>query len=140
MKKSEVAAAVPAVGASLLPCLSCPACWPAYASVLTAAGLSFLGESQYLLWLNAVALLVTLIVLFRRARHASYVPLLIGTLAAALILSGKFLLHSNVTNWLGAAALLGAFAWSGIKSKPASCSGCSGNVPVEVVKDGIKEG
>lgn len=140
MKKSEIAAVVPALGASLLPSLSCPACLPAYASLLSAVGLSFLGESKYLLWLNAAALLVSLVVLFRRARHASYVPFALGALAATVILSGKFLSNSNLTNWVGAAALLAAFVWSGTKSKPASCSGCAANASLEVVNHGIKEG
>jgi len=139
MRTSEIAAVVPAVGASLLPSLSCPACWPAYTSLLSAVGLSFLGESKYLLWLNAAALLASLIVLFRRARQASYIPVSIGALAAVLILSGKFILNSNLTNWLGAAALLAAFVWSGTKSKPASCAGCAGNTSLEVVNHGIKE-
>ncbi len=139
MRKGEIAAVAPAVGASLLPALSCPACWPAYASLLSAVGLSFVGESRYLLWLNAAALLVGLMVLFRRARQSGYVPFVIGALAAMVILTGKFLLNSNLTNWLGAAALLTAFVWSGTKSKPASCPGCAGHTSLEVVNHGIKE-
>ncbi len=139
MKKSDFATVVPALGASLLPGLSCPACWPAYASLLSAVGLSFLGESKYLLWLNAAALGVSLIVLFRQARNASYVPILIGVLGALLILSGKFFLNSNPMTWLGAAALLAAFVWSGPKSKPAGCPACVGNASLEVVNHGVKE-
>jgi mercuric ion transport protein len=139
MKKSEIAAVTPALGISLLPSLSCPACWPAYASILSAAGLSFLGESKYLLGLNAAALLVSLIVLLRRARHTSYGPVLLGAFATMVILSGKFLLSSNLTNWLGAVALLGAFVWSGAKSKLASCPECAGDIHLEV-NHGVKGG
>jgi mercuric ion transport protein len=139
LKKSEVATIVPALGASLLPSLSCPACWPAYASALTAVGLSFLGENKYLLWLNIVALLLSLAVLFRRTRKGSYAPVWIGVLAALLILSGKFLLNSNPATWLGAAGLLAAFVLSRPRSKPASCPACIGNSTLEVMNHGVKE-
>ncbi len=139
MRKSELVAVVPALGASLLPGLSCPACWPAYASALSAVGLSFLGENKYLLWLNVAALLVSLVALFRRARTGTYVPVLIGAVATLLILSGKFLLNSNPATWLGAAGLLAAFVWSRSKSQPASCSACIGNSSLEVRDHGIKK-
>ncbi len=139
MKKSGLAAVVPALGASLLPGLSCPACWPAYASALSAVGLSFIGENKYLLWLNVVALLVSLFVLFRRERNGSYVPVLIGLLAALVIVFGKFVLSSNPVTWLGAAALLCAFVRSKPKSQPAGCPACSGNQSLEVMDHGNKE-
>lgn len=139
MKKRDVAIAAPALGASLLPSLSCPACWPAYASLLSALGLSFLGQSRYLLWLNVAALLAGLIVLLRRAGGSGYLPVSMGALAAVLIVSGKFFLNSNLMNWLGAAALLVAFVWSGTKPKPASCPRCAGNPTPEVMNNGVKE-
>lgn len=137
MKKADIAAGVSAVGASLLPSLSCPACWPAYASLLSAVGLSFLSHSKYLLWLNGAALLSSLIVLWRRARQAGYIPVAIAALAAVAILSGKFWLNSNLTNWTGAAALLAAFVWSGTKSRPASCTSCAGNTSLEMNHGGF---
>jgi mercuric ion transport protein len=33
--------ALPGVGVSLLPKLTCPACWPAYAGLLSSVGLGF---------------------------------------------------------------------------------------------------
>lgn len=140
MKRSEIAAALPAMGASLLPNLSCPACWPAYASILSAVGLSFLAESKYLLWLNVAALLVTLVILFRRRRGISHAPFVMGTVASVIILLGKFSLNSSPMTWLGAAMLLGALMWSGIKSKPpATCTRCAGNTSLEAVSNDIKE-
>ncbi len=132
MKKSDIAAVAPAVGASLLPSLSCPACWPAYPSLLSAVGLSFIGQSKYLLWLNVAALLLSLIVLWRRARQTGHIPVATAALAAIAILSGKFWLNSNLTSWVGAAALLAAFVWSGTKSKPATCTSCAGSTSLEV--------
>ncbi len=140
MKKSEIVPVVPALGASLLPSLSCPACWPAYASLLGAVGLSFVGKSKYLIWLNVGALAISLIVLFRRTRQGSYVSVLIGAFAALLILTGKFLLNSNPVAWLGAAALLTAFVWSRRpEAKPAACPACVSGTSLEVVNHGIKE-
>lgn len=121
MRRTEIVAAVPAVGASLLPTLSCPACWPAYASMLASVGLPFLAESKYLLWLNAAALLVGLAVLLRRARTSSYRPLLVAAIASAVILIGKFGVASKPITWLGAAALLAAFVWSGLTPNCPQC-------------------
>ncbi len=139
MKKTEIVAVVPALGTSLLPSLSCPTCWPAYASLLSALGLSFLGESKYLLWLNAAALVISVIVLFRRRRHGGNVPVLMGAIAALLIFAGKFLLNSNPMVWLAAATLLAAFVWSRPKTKPPRCPTCVGDTSLEVVNRGIKE-
>lgn len=128
MRKTEIMGAVPAVGAALLPNLSCPACWPACASLLSAAGLTFLAESKYLLWLNLVALLNGLVVLLRRARTRGYRPLVLGTIASIAILTGKFEFPSNAITWLGGAALVTAFIWSGavIQSAP-KCPQCETN-------------
>jgi len=41
--------ALPSVGVSILPKLACPACWPAYAGLLTSTGLGFLISAVYLL-------------------------------------------------------------------------------------------
>ena len=49
---------VPAVGISLLPKLACPACWPAYAGLLSAVGLGFLINATYLFPLTALFLVV----------------------------------------------------------------------------------
>jgi hypothetical protein len=75
MKKREIMGSLPAVGASLLPNLACPACWPAYASLLSAVGLTFLLDSRHLFWVNGAALLVGLMVLSRRSRTRGYRPL-----------------------------------------------------------------
>ena len=129
MRKIDIMGVVPAVGAALLPSLSCPACWPAYASLLSVVGLTFLAESKYLLWLNLVALLIGLMVLLRRARTRGYRPLVLGAIASITILTGKFEFASNAITWLGATALITAFIWSGalIKSAP-TCPQCETNV------------
>ena len=83
--------ALPGVGVSLLPKLMCPACWPAYAGIVSALGLGFLVSTKYLLLLTAAFLSITLASLgFRASRRHGYGPLWIGIFASAIILGGKF--------------------------------------------------
>ena len=50
--------ALPGIGASLLPKVACPLCWPAYAGLLSSVGLTFLLSSTYLLALTASFLVI----------------------------------------------------------------------------------
>ena len=69
----QTLAALPGIGVSLLPKLMCPACWPAYAGLVSALGLGFLISTQYLLPLTVVFLALTAWVLGYRAsrRHGA---------------------------------------------------------------------
>src|SRR5712692_7695051 len=49
---------LPGIGFGLLPKLACPACWPAYASLLSSAGLGFLLSRTYLLPLTLAFLAI----------------------------------------------------------------------------------
>lgn len=51
---------LPSVGVSLLPKLTCPLCWPAYAGLLTTPGLGFLISARYLLAVTAAFLLLSI--------------------------------------------------------------------------------
>ena len=53
-------AVLPGIGAALLPAVTCPACWPAYAGLLSALGLGFANYTPYLLPLTIVFLTVAL--------------------------------------------------------------------------------
>ncbi len=71
--------ALPGVRVSLLPKPMCPACWPAYAGIISALGLSFLISAKYLLLLTAVFLSITLLTLgFKASRRNGYGPLAFG--------------------------------------------------------------
>ena len=89
--------AAPGIGLSLMPKIACPACWPAYAGLLSSIGLGFLiPNAKYLLPLTAAFLVLAVGMLaFRARRRHGYVPFALGTLAASLILLGKFFLASN---------------------------------------------
>src|SRR5713101_7960802 len=90
--------ALPGVGVSLLPKLACPACWPAYAGLLSSVGLGFLISAAYLLPLTATFLLFALVALAFRARQRSgYGPFLLGLVGTVGVLVGKFVWQSNPT-------------------------------------------
>lgn len=65
--------ALPSVGVSMLPKLACPACWPAYAGLLTSVGLGFLISAAYLLPLTAAFLVLALgAMLFKPKERRGY--------------------------------------------------------------------
>src|SRR5437588_1736780 len=83
--------ALPGIGVSLLPKLPCPACWPAYAGIVSALGLGFLISTKYLLLLTVAFLAITAASLgFRASRRHGYGPFWLGLAAAVVIFTGKF--------------------------------------------------
>lgn len=110
---NSTAATLPTLGVALLPKLTCPACWPAYTSLLSSLGLGFINFTPYLLPLTALFLVVSLAALSYRARHRrGYGPLWVGVAAGALILIGKFGFGSNPALYSGIALLMGASVWN----------------------------
>ena len=105
--------AVPGIVLSVLPVGMCPACWPLYAGVLSALGLSFLLSSAYLLPLTALFLLVSVFTLvFRAGARRGYSPFALGLVATTLILWGKFSLESNVLAYAGVGLLISSSLWN----------------------------
>ncbi len=120
-------AVIPAVGVAMLPNLTCPACWPAYAGLLSSFGLGFLAETANLLPLRGVFLAVAVgAIAFRPAHRHSYGPFLVGVVAAGVVLAGKFLLDSDPVLYGGIALLIGASIWNTWQKrhKKPSCSAC----------------
>ena len=110
-RRLQFAALLPAIGAALLPKLTCPVCWPAYAAVLSALGVSFIDYTPYLLPLTMAFLAITLAMLAWRPRRG-YAPLVLGVVASAVVLVGKFLFDSDVAVYSGVALLVGASMWN----------------------------
>jgi hypothetical protein len=105
--------ALPAIGLALLPKLTCAACWPAYAGLLSALGIGFFDYTPYLLPLTALFLVLTLAALGYRARdRRGYAPLTLGVFAAMIVLIGKFRLESDAALYAGVALLVGASLWN----------------------------
>lgn len=122
-------AALPAVGVALLPKLACPACWPAYAGLLSSMGLGFIDYTPYLLPVTALFLLFTVVALAYRARYrGGYGPLCLGLAAATVILCGKFYYENDTAMYAGLVLLVVASLWNAWPRKtphPAlSCTAC----------------
>jgi len=123
MTWKQATSALPGIGVSLLPKVVCPACWPAYAGVLSTLGIGFIPlSSEYLLPLTAAFLVVAVAALGFRARQRSgYAPMLLGVLASAAVLYGKFSLESNLVMYIGLAVLIAASVWNTWPQQKRTC-------------------
>lgn len=124
----STAAVLPGIGIALMPKVVCPLCWPAYAGILSAAGLAFLMEDRWLLPISALFLLAALAALAWRARsRRGYGPVALGAASAGTILVGKFAFDSAVTAYIGIAALVLACVWNAWPRRAVepSCAACS---------------
>jgi hypothetical protein len=104
---------LPAVGVAFLPKIFCPACWPAYAGLLSAMGIGFFDYTPLLLPLTAAFLVLALAGLgWRASARRGYRPLALGLLASATLLVGKFGFDSDAAMYAGLALLVGASVWN----------------------------
>ncbi len=127
-------AALPGIGASLLPVGVCPACLPLYAGILSSLGLGFLLKESYLLPLTAAFLLVAVGGLAYKARaRRGYGPFLLGLAASGAVIAGKFIFAVVPLVYGGVALLLGASIWNAWPRKVTGAGGgvCSACVPGE---------
>ncbi len=139
-------ATLPGIGASLLPVGLCPACWPAYAGLLSSLGLGFLLKTSYLLPLTVLFVLIALGALaFRAKTRRGYGPFVIGLLASGIVLGGKFALGLDVAMYGGVALLVVASVWNAWPRKAArtvnhACPVCaSGGQALCSPESGAKE-
>lgn len=104
---------LPGVLAALLPRITCPACWPAYAGFLGALGLPILMDVRWLLPLTGLSLAVAVAALaIGASKRRGHAPLLVGLTASAVVLIGKFALASDRATYAGTALLVGASVWN----------------------------
>jgi mercuric ion transport protein len=115
---------------AMLPKLACPACWPAYAGLLTSAGLGYLVSTSYLLPLTALFLAVALGAMAFRAnvRHGRG-PFLLGLIAATGIMLGKFSWGSDPVLYGAVGLLVVASLWNAwprrdVPRKAPACPDC----------------
>jgi len=133
-------ATVPAAIVSIMPTLTCPACWPAYASLLGSLGLGFMIDSAYLMPITLLALLVAVgMIAIKAGQRHGYSPLMLGALAALAIVIGKFWLEVDSVVYGGAVLLIAASIWNAWPRKQAaqvcgnaSCCATSQCEPMEV--------
>src|SRR5258707_622499 len=99
--------ALPGVGVSILPNLACPACWPAYAGLLSSVGLGFLISTAYLLPLTVAFLILALAALAVRANERRGCgPFILGLVPGGGVLLGKFAFESNLIVYAGLGLLV----------------------------------
>lgn len=114
----RIITALPGIGAAMLPNVTCPACWPVYAGILSSMGLGFLMQGRYFFIVISTLLGFSLFSLVYRARtRRGYIPFILGILAAAIILTGKALSASNYILYIGAALLIAASIWNNLPLK-----------------------
>src|SRR6266704_5537366 len=114
-RTKQVWMTVPGIGVAMLPKLLCPLCWPLYAGVVSSVGLGFLIGTTYLLPITSAFLVVTLAVLgFGAKKRRGYRPLLLGAVASAAVLIGKFYLESNPLVYGGVGFLVIASLWNAL--------------------------
>jgi mercuric ion transport protein len=124
--------ALPGVGVSLLPKLMCPACWPAYAGIVSALGLGFLISAKYLLPLTVAFLSISAFALgFRASRRHGYGPFWTGVAAAAVILTGKFYFDAAQATYAGIGLLVAASVWNSWPRRAVTTPLCAVCVPAE---------
>ena len=105
--------ALPSVGFSMLPKLACPACWPAYAGLLSSAGLGFLISTTYLLPLTAAFLfLAVAALLFRANKRRGYGPFVLGLVAGSAVLLAKFVWESKLAMYSALGLLVVPSLWN----------------------------
>lgn len=121
------AAAAPGIAFAFLPKLACPACWPAYAALLSSVGMGFLLDVKYLFPLTTAFLALAVGALAFRARiRRGYGPFVLGLAAGGGLLVGKFVYGCDVAMYGGGALLLAASVWNAwpVRGGDARCPGC----------------
>jgi mercuric ion transport protein len=128
-RTAALASAAPAFGLALLPKLTCPLCWPAYAAALSALGIGFVNYTPYMLPMLLVTAVACVSLLALRTRRTGAIgALALGLAGTAALIGGKFVLDSDPTTYAGAAALMAATLLSNRRrANGRACSACVTN-------------
>lgn len=91
----------------------CPLCVPASAAVLSAIGLTFLPQAQFIFPLIAIFSVVLLGGLITGLkRHGDISPLLFGSVGIFMVPVGRYILGSAMLTYVGAFCIIGATVWN----------------------------
>ena len=121
-------AVLPGTLAAFLPALACPACWPAYAGVLSALGIGFLWEARYLLPLTVALLAVALTALAHGAgQRRGRGPFVLGTAGSLALVFAKFVFEWAPVAYAATGLILAASIWNAWPRSVtrASCPSCA---------------
>ncbi len=92
---------------------ACPACYPAYAGILSSLGLGALNSVGAQAIITVALLIVALGALFYRARaRRGLGPFVLGLVAAVAVIGSKFVLGWEPGTYGGVAVLIGACVWN----------------------------
>ena len=106
-------AVLPGTLAALLPALACPACWPAYAGVLSAFGIGFLWEARYLLTLTVALLAIALTALaYRAGKRRGRGPFVLGTIGSVALVLAKFVFERTPVAYAETGLILASSLWN----------------------------
>lgn len=123
LKLKNSIATLPAVLIALLPQLFCPACWPAYTSILSSLGIGFVNYSPLLLPLTGLFLLMAIGgIVYKAETRQGYYPFFLAILASALIILAKFVVGMSMVLYVGILLLLIASVWNAWPKKVAVCA------------------
>lgn len=125
---------LPGIGIALLPKLTCPACWPAYAGLLSSLGLGFVNYTPYLLPLTILFLTLAVVSLGYRAKNRrGYRPPILGVIAAFIVIISKFVFVSDLAMYGGIALLMGASLWNSWPKQKTNSGSCPACVPIDAL-------
>lgn len=129
---SRTLAVLPGIGTALVPKLTCPACWPAYAGLLSSFGLGFVNYSPYLLLLTILFLVLAAASLGWRAKdRRGYAPFVLGVVASIFVVIGKFVLYFEPAMYAGIGLLMGGSLWNSWPRRRPESGTCPACVPRE---------
>ena len=104
---------LPGILGAVLPSVACPACWPAYAGLLSSLGIGVFLNGPYFLMVVSVLLGVTVLSLGYRCRsRRGFGPLVLGTVAAVVILAAKLVGTGAGASYAAAGVLIAASVWN----------------------------
>ncbi len=102
---------IPAAALAALPL--CPACYPAYAGILSAVGLTALADTAVQTVLTALFLSVALGALLYKAKsRRGYGPFALGTAASVALSFSKFVMGSDPITYAAVGVLVLAGVWN----------------------------
>lgn len=121
---------LPAAATALLPVGTCPACWPAYAGALSAAGAGFVFEPRYALPITAAAFAAAVgsIGLGVRRGHGAG-PLALGIAGSLVALVARFALAADLLFYAGLTAVIGASFWNAFRRRGEKTCACARVAP-----------
>jgi hypothetical protein len=123
---------MPGVWVALLVAAKCPACWLAYAGLLTMPGVAWLLGETSLMLITVGLLGIALVSLAYRANdRRGYGPLAFGVVAVSIILIEKWWLASPWLLALGLSLLVGASLWNAWPRQATALDSCAACAPRE---------